>query len=148
MRLQDLRPTKGSVHRRKRVGRGYGSGRGGHESGRGTKGQNSRSGGGVRLGFEGGQTPVWMRFPKRGFHNYTRIEYATVNLDTLEARFDAGGEVTLEGLRKMRLVKGRKERLKVLGRGDLTKPLTVRADRFTVSARAKIEEVGGKAEVI
>ena len=76
MRLEDLRPTKGSTHRRKRVGRGYGSGRGGHESGKGTKGQNSRSGGGVRLGFEGGQTPIWMRFPKRGFRNYTRVEYA------------------------------------------------------------------------
>ncbi len=148
MRLEDLRPTKGSVHRRKRVGRGYSSGHGGHESGRGTKGQNSRSGGGVRIGFEGGQTPVWMRFPKRGFRNYTRIEYACVNLDTLERAFPENSEVTLEELRARRLVKGRIKRLKILGRGELTKPLTVRAHRFTATARQKIEQAGGKAEVI
>lgn len=148
MRLEDLRPTKGSVHRRKRVGRGYGSGHGGHESGRGTKGQNSRSGGGVRLGYEGGQTPVWMRFPKRGFHSYTRVEYACVNLDTLESRFPAQAEVSLERLREMNLIKGRTARLKVLGRGELSKPLTVRAHRFTREARRKIEQAGGKAEVV
>ncbi len=148
MRLEDLRPTKGSVHRRKRVGRGYSSGHGGHESGRGTKGQNSRSGGGVRLGFEGGQTPVWMRFPKRGFRNYTRVEYACVNLDTLERAFPENSEVTLEKLRARRLVKGRIKRLKILGRGELTKPLVVRAHRFTSTARQKIEQAGGKAEVI
>ena len=148
MRLEDLRPTKGSVHRRKRVGRGYSSGHGGHESGRGTKGQNSRSGGGVRIGFEGGQTPVWMRFPKRGFRNYTRIEYACVNLDTLERVFPENSEVTLDALRERRVVKGRINRLKILGRGELTKPLTVRAHQFTATARQKIEQAGGKAEVI
>lgn len=148
MKLEDLRPTKGSVHKRKRVGRGYGSGRGGHESGRGTKGQNSRSGGGVRLGYEGGQTPIWMRFPKRGFHNYTRVEYACVNLDAIESRFPAQAEVTLQRLREMNLVKGSKARLKILGRGELSKPLTVRAHRFTHSAKRKIEQAGGKVEVV
>ena len=148
MRLEDLRPTKGSVHKRKRIGRGYGSGRGGHECGRGTGGQNSRSGGGVRLGYEGGQTPVWMRFPKRGFRNYTRVKYAYINLDTLESRFPAQAEVTPESLRMMNLIKGRTARLKVLGRGELTKPMTVRAHRFTHEARRKIEEAGGKAEVV
>ena len=148
MRLDDLRPTKGSRHRRKRVGRGYGSGRGGHESGRGTKGQNSRSGGGVRLGFEGGQTPIWMRFPKRGFRNYTRIEYACVNVDTLGERFDADAEIGPEALREAGILKGRIDRVKILGRGELAVPLTVRAHRFTGEARRKIEAAGGKAEVI
>jgi len=148
MRLEDLRPTKGSRHRRKRVGRGYGSGRGGHESGRGTKGQNSRSGGGVRLGFEGGQTPIWMRFPKRGFRNYTRIEYACVNVDTLGERFDADAEVGPEALREAGILKGRTDCVKILGRGELVVPLTVRAHRFTAEARRKIEAAGGKAEVI
>lgn len=148
MRLEDLRPTKGSRHRRKRVGRGYGSGLGGHASGRGTKGQNSRSGGGVRLGFEGGQTPVWMRFPKRGFRNFTRTEYACVNVDTLDERFDANVEIGPDALLRTGLVKGRIERVKILGRGELTKPLVVRAHRFTAEAKRKIEAAGGKAEVI
>lgn len=148
MRLEDLRPTKGSAHRRKRVGRGHGSGHGGHESGRGTKGQNARSGGGVRPGYEGGQTPVWMRFPKRGFHNFTRVEYACVNLDTLESRFSAPAEVTLDCLRELRVIKGRPEGLRILGRGELTKPLTIRAQHFTREARRKIEEAGGRAEVV
>ena len=148
MRLEDLRPTKGSTHRRKRVGRGYGSGHGGHESGRGTKGQNSRSGGGVRLGFEGGQTPIWMRFPKRGFRNFTRIEYACVNVDTLDERFEANAEIDLGALLEARIVKGRIERLKILGRGELTKPLVVRANHFTAEAKRKIEAAGGKTEVI
>lgn len=148
MRLEDLRPTPGSMHRAKRVGRGHGSGHGGHESGRGTKGQNSRSGGGVRPGYEGGQTPVWQRFPKRGFHNFTRVEYVCVNLDTLEGRFGGQDEVTLERLREMGVVKGRIPHLKVLGRGELSKPLTVRAERFTREARRKIEEAGGRAEVV
>jgi len=148
IRPEDLRPTKGSVHRRKRVGRGYGSGRGGHESGRGTKGQNSRSGGGVRLGYEGGQTPVWMRFPKRGFRNFTRREYACVNVDTLNERFDANAEITPAVLREMKILRGRRRPVKILGRGELTKPLIVRAHRFAGSARQKIEAAGGKAEVI
>jgi len=148
MRLEDLRPTEGSVRRRKRIGRGYGSGHGGHSAGRGTKGQNSRSGGGVRVGYEGGQTPVWMRFPKRGFHNYTRIEYACVNVDVLDARFDDGADVTLTALREMGIVKGRIDRWKVLGRGELTKALVVRAHRFSSEAKQKIEAAGGRAEVI
>jgi large subunit ribosomal protein L15 len=148
MRLNELRPSEGSVRRRRRVGRGYGSGRGGHESGRGTKGQNSRSGGGVRPGFEGGQTPIWMRFPKRGFTNFTRVEYACVNVDTLDARFEPHAEVTPEALREMKLIKGRTDWVKILGRGELTKPLRVHAHRFAVSAKRKIEAAGGKAEVI
>jgi len=148
MKLEELRPSRGSHHKRKRVGRGYGSGRGGHESGRGTKGQNSRSGGGVRPGYEGGQTPIWMRFPKRGFHNTPRVEYACVNLDTLESRFLPQAEVTLECLREMCIIKGRKDKLKVLGRGALTKPLTVRAHRFTREARRKIEQAGGRTEAV
>jgi large subunit ribosomal protein L15 len=148
MRLEDLRPTEGAKHRRKRVGRGYGSGLGGHESGRGTKGQNSRSGGGTRLGYEGGQTPIWMRFPKRGFKNYTRVEYVGVNVDTLNNLFDANDEITPERLRKDGVVKGKVELVKILGRGELTKPLVIRAHRFTAEAARKIEEAGGKAEVI
>jgi large subunit ribosomal protein L15 len=148
MRLEDLSPTKGSTHRRKRVGRGYGSGHGGHESTRGTKGQNSRSGGGTRLGYEGGQTPIWMRVPKRGFKNHARIAYACVNVDTLEERFGANDEVTPELLQELRLVNGRDPRVKILGRGELTKSLTVRAHRFAAEAKRKIEAAGGKAEVI
>ena len=148
MRLEDLRPSKGAKHRKKRVGRGYGSGLGGHESGRGTKGQNSRSGGGTRLGYEGGQTPIWMRFPKRGFKNYTRVEYACVNVDTLNNLFDDDDEITPERLREGGLVKGKIEVVKILGRGELTKPLVIRAHRFAAEAVRKIEEAGGKAEVI
>jgi len=148
MRLEDLRPTKGAKHRRKRIGRGYGSGRGGHESTRGNGGQNSRSGGGTRVGYEGGQTPIWMRFPKRGFTNYTRKQYQCVNVDTLEAMFNANDEVTLEVLQERSLFKGRTDLFKVLGRGELSKPLTVRAHRFTEEAKRKIEDAGGKAEVI
>jgi len=148
MRLEDLRPSKGAKHRKKRVGRGYGSGLGGHESGRGTKGQNSRSGGGTRLGYEGGQTPIWMRFPKRGFKNHARVEYACVNVDTLNNLFDANDEITPERLREGGLVKGKIELVKILGRGELTKPLVIRAHRFAAAAVRKIEEAGGKAEVI
>jgi len=148
MRLEDLRPTEGSKHRRKRIGRGCGSGHGGHTVGRGMKGQNSRSGGGTRLGYEGGQTPIWMRVPKRGFHNYSRIEYACVNVDTLDARFDANDVVTPETLTELRLVNVRGVPVKVLGRGEISKPLTVRAHRFGVEAKRKIEAAGGRAEVI
>jgi large subunit ribosomal protein L15 len=148
MKLNELRPTKGSTHSRKRVGRGYGSGRGGHESGRGNGGQNSRSGGGTRPGYEGGQTPVWMRFPKRGFRNFTRVDYACVNVDTLAEQFEVGEEVTLESMLEKRLLKRRPSKLKILGRGDLEKALNVRAHRFTQEARRKIEEAGGKVEVV
>ncbi len=148
MELKDLRPTKGSVKRRKRVGRGYGSGHGGHESGKGTKGQNSRSGGGTRLGYEGGQTPLWKRFPKRGFHNYTRTEYSIVNIDVLAERFESGAEITLERLCEMGIISQPTGRLKILGRGELSKSLVVKADRFTKTAQAKIEQAGGKVEVL
>ncbi len=148
MKLNELRPTKGSVHSKKRIGRGYGSGRGGHESGSGNAGQNSRSGGGTRPGFEGGQTPIWMRFPKRGFRNYARLQYACVNVDTLAERFDAGDQVTMEALLEKRIIKGRPKKLKILGRGELDKALTVRAHKFTEEARRKIEDAGGKAEVV
>jgi len=148
MKLNELRPTKGSVHARKRVGRGYGSGRGGHESGRGNGGQNSRSGGGTRPGYEGGQTPIWMRFPKRGFRNYTRVDYACVNVDTLSEEFQVGEEVTLESVIQKRILKGRPRRLKILGRGEMEKALNVQAHRFTKEARRKIEQAGGKAEVV
>ena len=148
MRLEDLRPTKGAKHRKKRIGRGYGSGLGGHECGRGNGGQNSRSGGGTRLGYEGGQTPIWMRFPKRGFINHARVEYGCVNVDTLNNLFDANDEITPERLRDDGLVKGKTRVVKILGRGELTKPLVVRAHRFAAEAVRKIEEAGGKAEVI
>lgn len=148
LRLSDLKPTPGSVRRRKRVGRGYSSGHGGHESGRGTKGQGSRSGGKVRPGFEGGQTPFWMRFPKRGFKNPNRRQYAIVNLTQLEAHFQAGDVVTLEELRARGIVKDPKAGLKVLGRGELTKALTVRAHKFSRTAREKILAAGGQVEEV
>ena len=148
MRLEDLRPSKGAKHRKKRVGRGYGSGHGGHESGRGTKGQNSRSGGGTRVGYEGGQTPIWMRFPKRGFKNINRITYACINVDMLENRFDQDAVVTPELIRELGLIRAREERLKILVRGDLSKPLVVHAHRFSEEASRKILDAGGRVEVI
>ncbi len=146
--LHNLRPTPGAVKREKRIGRGYGSGHGGHESTRGTKGQKSRSGGGVRPTFEGGQTPFWMRFPKRGFKNPLRIEYAIVNVGTLEEHFVAGDVVTPEVLVARGIIKDLKDGLKVLGEGELTKALVVRAHRFSRTAREKIEAAGGKAEEV
>lgn len=148
MGLHDLRPTPGSRKRRKRIGRGHGSGHGGHESGRGTKGQKARSGGGVRPTFEGGQTPFWMRFPKRGFKNPFKTEYAVVNVGTLEEWFEAGDVVTPEALLERGIIKDLKDGLKVLGDGELTKPLTVRAHRFSRRAREKIEAAGGKVEEV
>jgi len=142
LRLSDLRPTPGSRHRRKRVGRGYSSGHGGHESGRGTKGQGSRSGVHVRPGFEGGQTPFWMRFPKRGFKNPCRVEYAIVNVGDLEAHFEAGEVVTLEELMARGVIKDPKAGLKVLGEGELTKALTVKAKKFSSAAREKSNRAG------
>ncbi|HAZ27868.1 TPA: 50S ribosomal protein L15 [Candidatus Acetothermia bacterium] len=147
LRLSNLHPAPGSKRKRKRVGRGYSSGHGGHESGRGTKGQNSRSGVTVRPGYEGGQTPFWMRFPKRGFHNRSRVEYAVVNIGDLEAQFEAGAAVSLSILMARGLIKDPRAGLKVLGGGgNLTKALVVRADRFSRTAREKIEAAGGRAE--
>jgi len=148
LRLSDLSPTPGSKRRRKRVGRGYSSGHGGHESGRGTKGQGARAGVKVRPGFEGGQTPFWMRFPKRGFKNPCRVEYAIVNVGQLEAHFEPGDVVTLEGLMARGIVKDPKDGLKVLGEGELTKALTVKAKKFSRAAREKILAAGGRAEEV
>ncbi len=147
-RLDDLAPRAGSAKRRKRVGRGHGSGRGGHESGRGTKGQGSRSGVKQSPGFEGGQTPIWMRFPKRGFKNPSRVQYAVVNVAELEQRFEDGDEVSLEELVRREVVRDPKAGLKVLGRGELSKTLRVRASRFSRVAREKIVAAGGAAEEV
>lgn len=146
MNLHELKPATGARREKKRLGRGLGSGLG-KTSGKGTKGQNSRSGGGVRPGFEGGQMPLQRRLPKRGFSNIFAKEIATVNLGSLE-RFEADTEVTPELLYTARLCKRTKDGVKILGGGELTKKLTVRAQAFTQSAREKIEAAGGKAEVI
>ncbi len=144
MDLSELHPAKGTRHAKKRVGRGMGSGNG-KTSGRGHKGQGSRSGGGVRPGFEGGQMPLTRRVPKRGFHNPFRTRFIPVNLDGLD-RFDSGQEVSPEVLRELGLV-GR-GLVKILGRGELSKPLTVKAHGFSRSAVEKIEAAGGSVEVL
>jgi large subunit ribosomal protein L15 len=146
MDLSNLKPPKGAKHSKKRVGRGQGSGQG-VQSGRGHKGAKSRSGFTHKRGFEGGQMPLHRRVPKRGFHNIFRQEYEVVNLDTLEERFDAGVDVTVELLREHGLVR-RAGRVKVLGRGDITKALTVHAHKFSGTASEKIAAAGGKAEVL
>lgn len=146
MKLHELKPAEGSRKERNRVGRGIGSGNG-KTAGRGHKGQNSRSGGGVRLGFEGGQNPLYRRLPKRGFTNPTRKEYAIVNLETLN-RFEAGTEVTPELLLETGIVSNAKSGIKILGDGQLEKGLTVKANKFSASAKEAIEAAGGKTEVI
>jgi len=147
MSLSNLRPPKGAKHARKRVGRGPGSGHGKTAS-RGSKGAKSRSGFRFKRGFEGGQMPLHRRVPKRGFTNIFRVEYAVVNLDTLAEVFEAGSAVTPELLRERGLVRLACAPIKVLGRGDVTKPLTVHAHKFSGSAAQKIAAAGGKAEVI
>jgi large subunit ribosomal protein L15 len=146
MGLNNLRPAKGSVRQRKRVGRGPGSGLG-KTSGRGEKGQKSRSGYSRKVGFEGGQMPLHRRVPKRGFTNPFRKEYAEVNLERLEA-FEAGTIVTPEVLREHGLVKSFRDGVKILAKGKLTKALTVRAHKFSAKAQEEIGKAGGKAEVI
>lgn len=146
MKLHELQYTEGARKARKRVGRGTSSGNG-KTAGRGQKGQGARSGGGKKPGFEGGQTPLFMRLPKRGFTNYTRKEYAIVNLESLN-QFDEGTEVTPELLLKSGLVKKELDGIKVLGNGELEKALTVKANKFSKSAVAAIEAAGGKTEVI
>lgn len=131
---------------KKRVGRGPGSGLG-KTSGRGQKGQKSRSGGGVRLGFEGGQTTLARRLPKRGFTNFNRKEYAIVNIEELEKRFEDGTNVTPELLKETGVVKKELNGIKVLGRGELNKKLHVTADKFSKSAVEAIEKAGGSVEV-
>jgi len=147
MKLHELNAIEGSVKNRKRLGRGQGSGTG-KTSGKGEKGQNARSGGGVRPGFEGGQLPLFRRLSKRGFNNYNfRTVYATVNVGDLE-RFEEGTVVTPELLKETGLVKKELDGVKVLGNGELTKKLTVQANKFSASATTVIEQAGGKAEVI
>lgn len=146
MKLHELKPAEGSRKERKRVGRGIGSGNG-KTAGRGHKGQNARSGGGVRLGFEGGQNPLYRRLPKRGFTNPTRKEYSIVNVEVLN-RFEAGTEVTPELLIETGVVKNVKDGIKILGNGTLEKQLTVKANKFSASAVQAIEAAGGKTEVI
>ena len=146
MKLNELKSAEGSRQVSKRVGRGYGSGLG-KNCGTGHKGQNSRSGGGVRIGFEGGQTPIYRRSPKRGFTNYTEKEYATVNVGDLET-LKAGSKVTLETLKTEGILKTKYTALKVLGDGKLTKNLTVVANKFTKSAEKAIVDAGGSIEVI
>lgn len=148
MRIDNLRPRPGSKRGLKRVGRGYSSGHGGHESCRGTKGQNSRSGVTVRPGFEGGQTPFWMRFPKRGFHNPSRQEFTVVNVADLELRFQAGEEVNPTVLLHRQVIKKMDRGLKILGGGQLTKALVVKAHAFSATAKEKIEKAGGQALVL
>ncbi|KRG11109.1 50S ribosomal protein L15 [Lederbergia galactosidilytica] len=146
MKLHELKSAEGSRKTRNRVGRGIGSGNG-KTSGRGQKGQNSRSGGGVRLGFEGGQTPLFQRLPKRGFTNINRKEYAVVNLDTLN-RFEDGTEVTPELLIESGIVRNEKSGIKILANGNIEKKLTVKANKFSSAAKNAIEAAGGKTEVI
>ena len=146
MKLHELQATEGSRFEHYRKGRGLGSGNG-KTSGKGQKGQNSRSGGGVALGFEGGQLPLWRALPKRGFKNVNHINYATINVSALE-RFEDGTVVTPALLKEVGLLKNEYNGLKVLGNGKLTKKLTVQANAFSKTAEAAINEAGGKIEVI
>ncbi len=147
MKLHTVKPNPYATKAKKRVGRGPASGTG-KTAGRGENGQNSRSGGGVRVGFEGGQTPLFRRLPKRGFSNakFKKV-YAVINLSDLN-KFDNGAEVTPEVLKDMGLVKNTLDGIKVLGNGVLEKKLTVKANKFSASAFEQIEKLGGKAEVI
>ena len=146
MKLNELKATDGARFTKKRIGRGQGSGTG-KTSGKGQKGQNSRSGGGVAIGFEGGQTPFFKRMPKRGFTNYTRKEYAIVNVADLN-RFEDGVTVDYEALKAAGLMKKHLDGVKVLGGGKLEKKLTVKAEKFSATAVKAIEEAGGTVEVL
>ena len=146
MKLHELHPAEGSTTAGKRLGRGVGSGLG-KTSGKGHKGAKARSGGGKRPGFEGGQMPLYRRVPKRGFNNVFRTEYAEVNLERLEA-FEDGAVVDAAALLEKRIIRKELDGVKILGGGELTKKLTVKAVKFTGSAKEKIEALGGTAEVI
>lgn len=146
MKLHELAPAPGSKKARTRVGRGLGSGLG-KTSGRGHKGQNARSGGGVRTGFEGGQMPLYRRLPKRGFKNIFAKEYAEVNISDLN-RFEEGAVVDPVALIEAGVLKNVRDGVRILGNGEITKPLTVIANGFTKSAQEKITAAGGKVEVI
>ena len=146
MRIHELHKPEGSTKAPKRIGRGQGTGQG-TTAGRGMNGQNSRSGGGVRLGFEGGQMPLYRRLPKRGFTNHWATEYAEVNVASLN-RFENDTVVDYDLLVQSGLVKQVKDGIKILGNGELEKKLTVKAEKFSKSAAEKIEKAGGKVEVI
>ena len=147
MKLHELKPAKGAVRAKRRLGRGTATGQG-KTAGRGQKGQKSRSGGGVRVGFEGGQMPLARRLPKRGFKNPFRKEYTEVNVELLN-RFENGTEITAEVLKSTGAIsKIAKDGIKVLGNGNLEKAVTVKAAKFTASAQEKIEKAGGKAELV
>ncbi len=146
MKLHELSPAPGSNRDSFRKGRGAGSGNG-KTAGRGHKGQNARSGGGVRPGFEGGQMPLARRLPKRGFNNIFAVKYAAVNVSELN-RFEDGAVVDAEALKAAGVVKKTLDGIKILGNGEISKKLTVKAAKFSTSAKEKIEQAGGKAEVI
>ena len=146
VKLNELKSAEGSRKTEKRVGRGYGSGLG-KNCGTGHKGQKSRSGGGVSIGFEGGQTPIFRRTPKRGFTNIFAKKIVAINVSALE-RFEDGSEVTVATLIEAGIVKNPRDGVKILGNGELTKKLTVKVDAFSKSAAEKIEALGGKAEVM
>ena len=146
MKLHELRPAEGSTAYQKRLGRGAGSGLG-KTSGKGHKGAKARSGGGKRPGFEGGQMPLYRRVPKRGFTNVFGTEYAAVNVERLEV-FEDGAVVDAAALLEKKIIRKELDGVKILGVGELTKKLTVKAAKFSATAKEKIEAVGGKAEVI
>ena len=146
MKLHELHSAEGSRRDRKRVGRGTSSGYG-KTSGRGQKGQLARQGGHTRLGFEGGQMPLFRTMPKRGFKNINRVEYAVVNIEKLN-KFEDGTEVTPALLVESGIVKNEKDGIKILGNGELKKKLTVKANKFSASAKSAIEAAGGQAEVM
>ncbi|MEL7623943.1 MAG: 50S ribosomal protein L15 [Clostridiales bacterium] len=147
MKLSELKPAPGSRHAEKRLGRGVGSGLG-KTSGKGHKGQKARSGGGKGPYFEGGQTPLQRRMPKRGFTNIFKKNYVEVNLEDLEARFEAGATVNTEALVASGLVKNVRDGIRILGRGEITKALNVKAKGFSKTAEEKIKAAGGSIEVI
>ena len=147
MDLSNLKPSAGSKHSKKRIGRGHGTGQG-TQAGRGHKGAQSRSGFKFKRGFEGGQMPLHRRIPKRGFHNIFRTEYAVVNLDALAERFEAGTVVTPELLRERGIISSSRRPIKVLARGDIAKRLTVHAHKFSGKAAEKIAAAGGSTTVL
>ena len=147
MKLHELAPAAGSTKEVKRIGRGHGSGNG-KTAGKGHKGQKARSGGSIRPGFEGGQMPLQRRMPKRGFNNIFAKEFAAVNVSELEKRFEDGAVVDAQALIESGAIKSAKDGIKILGNGELSKKLTVKAAKFTAAAQEKIEKAGGKAEVM
>ncbi|MEG1442409.1 MAG: 50S ribosomal protein L15 [Oscillospiraceae bacterium] len=146
MKLHELSPSEGSKKKSFRIGRGHGSGNG-KTAGKGHKGQNARSGGGVRPGFEGGQMPIYRRLPKRGFTNIFAKEYVSINIEVFE-RFEAGTVVTAELLKQEGIISKIADGIVILGRGEINKNLTIKAKRFSKTAEEKITAAGGKAEVV